>query len=134
MNMVNSMLGRMHLASAVHLLSEEKKEYIKEGIEYYKGLSSAKKVSLPYFPLGFSRFGQEQVVSGFISKKVIYLAVWNLGGKGVVDIPIDEYVVKSVKIAYPSKSTEKVDFGDHFVRVYLQEKEYQARFLEIEIG
>ena len=39
MNMVNSLLGRMHLASAVDKLNEEKRQLIKEGIIYYNYLT-----------------------------------------------------------------------------------------------
>lgn len=134
MNMVNSMLGRMHLASAVHLLNEEKRAYIKEGIRYYNSISSAKRNSLPYFPIGFSHFGQKQVISGFVYKKIIYLAVWNLGGKGVVNIPIKEYSVKSAKISYPSSCTEEIEIEEHLVVLKLKSGAYQARFLEIEIS
>lgn len=133
MNMINSMLGRMHLASAVHLLNDQKRELILEGINYYDKIVLAKKSALPYFPLGFSRFGQEKVVSGFVSKKTIYLAVWNLGGDGKFNIPINEYVVKGVKIAYPAKATEQVSFSEHNVCINLKENEYIARFLQIEI-
>ncbi len=134
MNMVTSMLGRMHLASAVHLLSEEKCAYIKEGIKYYNSISYAKRNALPYFPIGFSHFGQEQVVAGFIHKKIIYLAVWNLGGNGIVNIPIKEYTVKSAKISYPTFCSEEIDVEEHRVVLKLKNGKYQARFLEIEVN
>lgn len=133
MNMVNSMLGRMHLASAVHLLNECKRELIAEGIRYYEEIVSAKKRALPYFPLGFSHFGQDKVASGFVSGEDVYLAVWNLGGDGKINIPINEYCVKGVKIAYPAASAERVEFTDHSVSISLKEGEYQARFLQIKI-
>lgn len=134
MNMVNSLLGRMHLASAVHLLSEEKKAYIKEGIEYYDKIVTAKKQALPYMPWGFTDFSQDKVVSGFIANKIIYLAVWNLAGDGQIEIPIKEYTVKDAKIVYPASSKEGVEFTSSSVKVTLEKGEYVARFLEIEIA
>ncbi len=132
MNMVNAMLGRMHLASAVHLLSEEKRALIKEGIDYYNSIVSAKKSALPYFPWGFSDFLCKKVASGFISGKTIYLALWNLGGDGVMEIDLPGYNVKSAKIAYPEAADEKITRGAHSVRVELGAG-YKARFAEIEI-
>ena len=38
MNMINSFLGRMHLASHLELLDEEKKALVKEGVEFYKSI------------------------------------------------------------------------------------------------
>ena len=134
MNMVNSLLGRMHLASAVHLLSDEKKQLIKEGIEYYDSIVTAKKQALPYFPLGFSDFYKDKVASGFISGKTIYLAAWNINGDGEIKVPIKEYTVKSAKIAYPSKCTGEVSFTEHEVIVKVPNNEPIGRFLEIEIA
>ena len=94
--MVNSLLGRMHLASAVHLLSEEKRQFIKEGVAYYDIISAAKKQGLPYLPLGFTDFSKDKVASGFISGKTLYLAAWNLGGDGVIEIPVKEIFFWSI--------------------------------------
>ena len=134
MNMINSFLGRMHLASAVHLLQGEKKELVKEGITYYDSIAMAKRQAIPYFPIGFTNFHQDKVVSGFLSGKTIYLAVWNMGGNETINVPIKEYTVKNVKIAYPSASQEKVEFGEHFISINLEKGAYTARFLEIEIA
>lgn len=134
MNMVNSMLGRMHLASAVHLLSDNKLELIAEGIRYYNQIVSAKKRAIPYFPMGFSHFNQQKVVSGFVGNKTIYLAVWNLGGDGEIEIPITNYAVKSAKIAYPLCAKEQVETTSSSVKIKLAKDEYVARFLEIEVG
>ena len=82
MNMINSFLGRMHLASHLELLTEEQLQLVKEGVEYYKTLSGAKKKALPYFPNGFSRFGDKFVVAGFKTDEKIYLAVWQIAGCG----------------------------------------------------
>lgn len=135
MNMVNSLLGRMHLASAVNLLSENKRALIKEGIDYYNSIVAAKKTSVPYFPWGFVRFFGDKAASGFVSGKKIYLALWNLGGDGVMEIPVPEYTVKSAAIVYPKEAKEKVTYGEHFVTADLRraDGDFTARFMEIEI-
>ena len=102
MNMINSFLGRMHLASHLELLNEEQLGLVAEGVAYYDRLTEPKKTALPYLPVGFTHFGAEQVAAGFKTEEKIYLAVWSLGSAKRVEIPIAEGV-KSVEIAYPCK-------------------------------
>lgn len=132
-NMVNSLLGRIHLASAVHLLSNEKLALIKEGVDYYNSIVDAKKVALPYLPLGFTEFYQKQVVSGFVSGKKIYLAVWKLGDEPYFEIPILEYEVESAIMVYPQKKSGFVKIDKHKISFELFE-EKTARFIEIDIA
>lgn len=133
MNMVNSLLGRMHLAGGVHLLSEKRRALIKEGIAYYNSLVPAKRDSVPYFPWGFGGWYDDKAASGFVSGKTLYLALWNMGGDGKFDIPLPEYAVKSAKIVYPAASKEKVNVSDKKVSVDLGGGDFKARFLEIKV-
>ena len=132
MNMVNAMLGRMHLASAVHLLSEEKRALIKEGIELCNSLVAFKREALPYFPCGFNDFNKREAASGLLSGKTLELAVWNMGGDGEIKIPLPDITVKGARIAYPAAASEKVTFEPHSVNISLG-KGYRARLLEIKI-
>ena len=134
MNMVNSLLGRMHLASAVHLLSDNKKELIKEGVAYYDSITAAKKQGLPYLPWGFTDFYKDKVASGFVSGKKLYLAAWNLGGDGVMEIPVDIRAIQGAKIAYPLRSKEELTFTANGVTLKLKPGSYTARFLEIDLA
>ena len=61
MNMINSYLGRIHLASHLELLSEHKLELIAQGIRYYDSMIPFKKQAVPYMPLGLCRFGNALV-------------------------------------------------------------------------
>ena len=131
-NMVNSLLGRIHLASAVHLLSKEKLALIKEGVEYYNSIVPAKKNGLPYMPWGFTEFYQPKVVSGFVSGKKIYLAVWKLGDDGEFEIPIKEYNVVSAKMVYPIAKAQPIKVENNKISFTLTEDK-TARFIEIEI-
>jgi alpha-galactosidase len=103
LNMVNSFLGRMHLASHLELLNEEQFALVQEGVRYYNSIADAKKNALPYFPNGFTHFGAENVASGFIAGDTIYLAVWCLQGDKSVVVPLDRKVEK-VTLAYPSQA------------------------------
>ena len=132
MNMVNALLGRMHLAGAVYLLSKEKQEIVKEGIHYYNSITKAKKNGLPYLPLGFSHFGDPHVASGFIANKKLYLAVWNLDGDKNFAIPLEGLKAKDAHIAFPSYSEAKIRLEKN--RVSLEFKHaLDCAFLEIEL-
>ncbi len=130
MNMINSFLGRIHLASHIELLSERKLALVKDGLEYYKTLTSAKKVGVPYLPIGFTGFGKKLVASGLKTEDKIYLAVWNLGEKGRVEVPLGQ-TVKSVKIAYP-KACDTAYRLNGTTLVVDFENGRSARFFEIE--
>ncbi len=131
MNMVNSLIGRMHLASRVGRLSAEKQSLIQEGIEYYKRLVMPKKEALPYLPLGFSDFHQTAAASGFIAGNKIYLAVWNLGGEGEVKIPLDKKIL-SAKVAYPQMLPTDFSVEENVLKVCFTEK-FSARFFELDL-
>jgi len=101
LNMINSFLGRMHLASHLELLNEEQFALVKEGVRYYNSLVNAKKNALPYFPNGFTRFGVENVASGFISGENIYLAVWCLRENKRVAVALDREIER-IALTYSS--------------------------------
>ena len=128
MNMINSFLGRMHLASHVELLSEDKQALIREGIDYFNKLSDVKGEALPYLPFGFTDFTKQAAACGLLHGDTLYLAVWNLGG-GDVTVPL-ERTVKEAVVAYPSGADTKLTVEGDRVTVHVTE-EYQARFLEV---
>ena len=133
MNMINSFLGRMHLASHIELLSEEKQELIKEGIEYYNFLATFKKNALPVFPLGFTDFSKQNIASGFISGKTIFLAVWNLDNIEPLVIPFGEELnIENVLVGYPKKNDVEYFIEDNTLTINFKEK-YTARFFEIKL-
>ena len=132
MNMINSFLGRMHLASHLELLNDEKFALVKEGVEYYNSIRKAKKSSIPYMPIGFTNFGKTLVASGFLSEDKLYLAVWNLGGEKNVSIPLAGLSPKSLKVAYPLSNTLDARLNDNILEIDFTE-DYQARMIEIQL-
>ena len=102
MNMVNSFLGRMHLASHLERLNEEQLGLIREGVAYYNSLTEMKKCALPYFPNGFTSFGAESVCAGLKDGNRIYLAVWNMGQGKQVQVNIPN--ITKASIGYPQKT------------------------------
>lgn len=130
MNMVNSFLGRMHLASHLERLNDNQLDLIREGVDYYNSLTDMKKRALPYFPNGFTGFGAKNVCSGLRDDNKIYLAVWNLGEAGQVGVNIPD--VKNVRIGYPRKSDAKVAWDQDAVMIDFP-RDCMAIFLEIDV-
>ena len=129
-NMINSFLGRIHLASHLELLSERKLSLIKEGLSYYNSLTDAKKKALPYFPKGFAEFGADEVVSGFQTEDKIYLAVWSLKGNNEITVPFD-MPIKGGKVVYPLDLPTDYSIENGTLNIRFS-KEASARFFEIE--
>ena len=130
MNMINSFLGRMHLASHLECLSQERYNLVKEGVEYFKSLSKIKDTAMPYLPLGFTKFGEKVVCAGLKTDNKIYLAVWVLEGETRANITVKEG--KSVSLAYPKNSSAVVSFENGELKITF-ENTNSAVFLEIEI-
>jgi alpha-galactosidase len=131
-NMINSFLGRMHLASHLELLSKEKFALVEEGVAYYKTLTKAKKQAVPYMPCGFTNAGADNVVAGFKTGNKIYLAVWCLKGATDVRVPIQEGIAK-VKLAYPSVSLTQFEDNGNELSVMFAKGNGEAAFFEIEV-
>ena len=88
---------------------------------------------MPYFPLGFTKFYEKQVASGYIAGNIVYLAVWNLNTVGECSIPLEkEWNIKSVHIGYPKQNNTQYTLEGNVLKVYFDE-EYSARFFIIEI-
>ncbi len=133
MNMVNSLLGRIHLASHLELLNEDKLALIKQGLDYYDGMTDFKKVAVPYLPLGLTRFGKKQVAAGLLHEDKLLLAVWNLGGELDLRIPLAQYNPRDVRISYPQDARGVTCTLDDNLLTVRFTKEYQARMLEISL-
>ena len=129
MNMINSFLGRMHLASHLERLNDDQLNLIREGVAYYNGLTEMKKRALPYFPNGFTKFGADHVCAGLKDGSRIYLAVWNLGQEKEIIINIPD--IKSARVGYPQMTDARLAWSREELTVSLPRKN-MAVFLEIE--
>ena len=129
MNMINTFLGRMHLASHIELLSDDKRALIKEGVEYYDSLTSAKKTALPFLPCEFATFGDEHVAAGLKAKNKAYLSVYNLGKTGEFSINVGKEYKKAI-CAYPKANELEYSLENGVLTVKFTE-DYQARFFEL---
>lgn len=131
-NMINSLLGRIHLASPLNLLPEEKQQLVAEGIAYYHSMTPTKKHSVPYLPLGYAKKGDGTVAVGIHDQATLYLAVWNLHGQREVSIPLGDLSPKSAKVGYPlSLPTDYRLEKDCLILRFTEDE--QARLFEIKL-
>ncbi len=106
MNMVNSMLLRIHQSGHLTELSPERFDLVKEGISLYKTYRESIPQMTPYWPLGMPSF--ESPWLAFYLKDeddTVYLAVWRMNGsEETIHIPIDyaPSTKASVECIYPS--------------------------------
>lgn len=133
MNMINALLGRIHLASHLEFLSKSQLSLIKEGLCYYERLRDVKQTGMPVYPLGFNDFSRKNAVCGLFCENTLYLAVWNLGNtEKKLSIPL-EGQAKKAKISYPKNSEIKYIIQKDKLEIIFA-KDYQAGFFEIEIN
>ena len=116
MNMVNSLLGRMHLASHLELLNDSKTSLVKEGVAVYNSIKEFKKRALPAFPLGFADFRSEFVSAGLKDGNKTLFAAWNLKPGNKREIPCKGLI--SARIIYPSASKVKLNCGAAGIELY----------------
>ena len=128
MNMVNSFLGRMHLASHLERMNEHQLELVAEGVRFYDSLTAMKKNSVPYLPKGFTKFGEQKIASGLKDGKTIALAVWNLGEDTDQAIQIEEGI-ESVVMGYPSEPNAEFSHDGRVLKVKFNEPKSAAFFM-----
>ncbi len=123
MNVVNATLGRLHLASDLTRLTKKQFELVKQGVAYIKSLNEFKKTAKPYLPFGFTRFGEKRVAVGLLGENKLVLAVWNLGTKEEIAVPLKELAdrVKNCEVVYPTNATAKISWKEDVLRVSTEE-------------
>lgn len=132
-NMINSFLGRMHLASHLERMTDSQLALVREGIDVYNMLTPFKKEALPCFPNGFTHFGDTLVCAGFKKDNKVYLAVWNLDTNAAeYTIPFERDIY-SAKVVYPAKENCNYSIVDNELSVAFDEG-ISASFFEINLA
>lgn len=91
MNVVNTLLGRMHLSGQTACITGRQRELLQEGIAVHRAIAAFKKRALPFFPCGLNRFRSGFACAGLRDGARGYLAVWNLKPEPcTVRIPLDK--------------------------------------------
>jgi len=131
MNMCNSILGRIHLASFINKLPNQQRDLIREGLKYYKSIIDFKKKSVPVYPRGTAKFFSKEVCGGLKNDNKIVLGLWNTSGKPrIVKVNLKKYNINNVKVAYPISLNTKYTFDNNVLEVSFSE-DYGGRIFEL---
>ena len=109
LNMVNTLLMRIHLGGRIDQIKPNCFALVKEAIDCYKELRADIPDALPIWPLGFPKTGDGWISLGLQCGKKTYLAVWRLAStEEYCTIPLDQVFPKdniAVRCLYPEKRT-----------------------------
>lgn len=130
MNMVNSFIGRVHLASKLYLLPTNQQELIKEALDLYKKSSAIRINALPYFPIGLSNYNDKYLAFGFRNNKEGYLCVYSMSNNKEISFNLNN--IKTLKLVYPKNSNTNYSFINHKFK-WIVEKEFVARIFHFTI-
>ena len=130
MNMVNSLLQRIHLSGKIFDWSDWQMAIVQEAIECYKSYRHEIPLSIPFYPLGLAKQTDPFFCSAYYTPSCVRMAVWRMDGEDdTVFIPVaTEY--QNTRIIYPKKNKATVTRVDGGVKVTLNDKR-SAIILEI---
>ena len=109
-NMCNAIMQRIHQSGHLAEIPEEDFNLVKEALDYYKTIRQDIKVSLPFWPIGTSRFADEWISLGLKTDHKAYVAVWRRNAKDdTCVLPINHLIGEDVKVkcAYPAVNDTK---------------------------
>jgi alpha-galactosidase len=113
LTMVNTLLGRVHLSGRIDLLSKSQLQLVKDGMDVYKQIRQDIKSSVPFWPLGLSKWHDEWLALGLKAKDCLYLAVWRRGGKLSCPMAL-RHITKNtqvtIKLLYPATFEAKTSW------------------------
>ena len=130
MNMVSSMLLRVHLSGEVYGWTPKQAEAVKEAISVYKNIRNGIKNSIPFYPVGIPRDGDELMCAAYKNGNTVRMAVWRMEGESCkLTIPLNGKVTDA-KILYPSSKNSEINITNYGVCVELYD-ELSAAVFEI---
>ena len=102
-NMVSSLLKRVHLSGEIQAWDEEQTALVKEALDLHKQIRSDIPKSIPFWPLGMPRYADTWMCEAYKMPRKIRMAVWRMDEeKDRITIPFEDDI-KSAKILYPSR-------------------------------
>ncbi len=128
-NMVNGIMGRMHLASDLRKLTDGQAELVREGVAFAKACNGFRRTAVPFLPFGFAKFGDAKAAVGLKNANAVLLAVWNLGEHGAIKVPLDGKIGR-ISDAYPGSLKGNCRLSGDAVEINL--KKNTAVVLKIE--
>ena len=131
-NMVNSMLKRVHLSGEVFGWNGSQVELVRDAIDCYKSIRADIPKSVPFYPLGIPKYGDGIICEAYRTENKIRMAVWRMEtDTDEITVPLTE-IIKNAKIIYPKTPKGNVSITDKGVNVHLNERLY-AVILELSI-
>ena len=110
MNMVNSMLLRVHLSGEIAKLSGEQLALVNEGIDVMKSIRADVSKAVPVYPCGVPAYTDKLFAVAYKHTDCTRIAVWRLDtDEGALSIPAKG---SYVKVLYPSSFDGTVEFVD----------------------
>lgn len=103
-NMVNAMLLRIHQSGRLTDIGPLHSALVSEGIGVYKSIRGDIRRSVPFWPLGLSKFSDSWTALGLRCGRKTYLAVWRREGKDTCILPVSHLKGRAVRVSciYPS--------------------------------
>jgi len=123
-NMVNSMLKRVHLSGEVFGWSDSQIKLVGDAIDCYKSIRADIPGSVPFYPLGIPKYGDGIICEAYRTENKIRMAVWRMEtDTEEIIIPFTEGI-RDAKILYPKNPKGAVSITDNGVNVHLNERLY----------
>lgn len=128
-NMINSMLLRMHLSGQVMDLSAEQKSLVIKGVEKYKEIRKYIRKMIPFYPLGLPQFNSEWYCAGYKNAEKMFLVIWRMDSEqDEIKIPIN---TSKANIIYELDNIGACSISDDSLIIKIKEK-HNAVIIEIE--
>ena len=118
-NMVNSLLKRIHLSGEIQAWDDRQFALVKEAIDLHKQIRADIPKSIPFYPFGMPQYSQKWMCEAYKLESKIRMAVWRMDEeKSALSIPLEKEI-KSAKILYPSKCDGELTFSGSTLAVSL---------------
>lgn len=123
MNMVNSLLLRVHQSGHLAELSEERFTLVQEGIALYKSFRQQIPHLEPFWPLGMPSFSSPWLAFGLRNEDEAWLAVWRMESEqDSITLPLDSVTQASCVYPHFAKPLCLPAFNKHELTISLAEK------------
>lgn len=102
-NMVSSLLKRVHLSGEIQAWDEDQTALVKEALDLHKQIRTDIPKSIPFWPLGMPKYTDTWMCEAYKLPRKIRMAVWRMDEeKDRITIPFEDDI-KSARILYPSR-------------------------------
>lgn len=123
MNMVNSLLLRVHQSGHLAELSEERFELVQEGIGLYKSFRQQIPHLEPFWPLGMPSFASPWLAFGLRNENEAWLAVWRMESEqSSITLPLGGVTQASCVYPHFAKVLCQPTINKHELMISLPEK------------